>query len=178
MPEYLEEELSPATEKDIKKKLKEESKELKKPYLRISDLNGDPRKEVQILEWIDFILSKTDMNGLFDSLSYYVEMDWISKDAKNHLLTYTRHFLQKETSTTLSTVKVGGEEYKIGGEEPSGKDEKAPKTIKRAPSTNLNLEEHFQSLNYILQISNRIDEKTQKETMEKAGITEKRSSLD
>lgn len=171
MPEYLEKELSPASEEDVKKEIEKESKETKKPYLKVSDLNGDPRKEVQILEWMDFLLSKTDINGLFDSLSYYVEMEWISKNAKNQLLTYARHFLPGRKESALSTVKIGEEEYKIG-ESHNTKGNSSKVITNRPKPANLSLKEHFQSLKYILQISNRVNEEIQKEAMKKAGITE------
>jgi archaellum component FlaD/FlaE len=153
--EYYEEELSPVPKK-VKPRVT-----LEKPYLISSDLRGDPKKEVIILEWMDFLLSKTNLEGVLDALSYYVDLGWISDDVKNGILTYTRGFAR--TRKRFFEIKVGDRKYEVGEETP-------PKSAETVGAGRLDPEDHLHSLSYILELSDRVGREAREEMIKRAGL--------
>lgn len=161
MPEYLEEELSPLPSEEIGES-EEKLAHLEKPYLRVSDLEGSPEKEILTMEWIDFLLSKTDISGVLDAFSYYIEMGWIGRGVRSRLMSYARYFFQAGNEESLSEIKVGGREYKVSGEGETKAAEKG-----RNSSRELSLNDHLRSLGYLLQLSDRAGEEVQQKIMKK-----------
>ncbi len=177
MKEYLEEELEPfeGVEKEgAEEQVEAEKKPSKpgKPYLRASDLEGGPTKEVVVLEWMDFLLSKTDVEGVLNSLSHYISMGWITKGVRTNLLEYVNYFLEVGHSESFSEVKIGNKKYKFGGEEQeegtSESEGKSPRS--RGGKKKLALEDHLQSLNYILELSDSVEGEEREEALKRAGL--------
>lgn len=163
MPEYLESELSETPAKQLQK-TEEELSELEKPYLKSSDMEGSPQKEVLTLEWMDFLLSKTDMQGVLDALSYYIEMGWIGRGVRSQLMSYTRYFFQSKNENPVSEIKMGEKSYKVGG---SKSEESSNQKQGGDQPGELSLQDHIRSLGYILNLSDRADEKVRQEIMNK-----------
>lgn len=161
MPEYLEEELTPLPPERIEES-GENLEQLEKPYLRVSDLEGSPEKEVLTMEWIDFLLSKTDMRGILDAFSYYIEMGWIGRGVRSTLMSYARYFFQTEHEESLSEIKVGEREYKVSS---GGKAQTAERG--RNITDKLSLNDHLRSLGYILHLSDRAGEEIRQKIMKK-----------
>ncbi len=155
MPEYLEGQLSPLGE--------EESRpvegRVEKPYLRLSDIEGDPRKEVVIIEWMDFMFSRTNLDGVLDALSSYVELGWIDQAVRDRLLTYGKSFFMGRKKFSAE-IRVGDREYKVG----------EPQAAQEVGVRRLDVEDHLRSLSYILELSERIGEGVKEEVMKKAGL--------
>lgn len=171
MPEYLEEELSPLPSEEEQGSQEELVEvELEKPYLRSSDLEGSPQKEVLTLEWMEFLLSKTNVRGILDALSYYIEMGWIGRGVRSNLMSYVRYFFEESSSDTLSEVRMGEKSYRVSGgkNESSSAETSEPAESKRGKSTGkLSLNDHLRSLGYILKISDRAGEEVQEAIMQR-----------
>lgn len=167
MPEYLESELSDVPSQQIQES-EEKLARLEKPYLRESDLEGNPRKEVITLEWMDYLLSKTSVNGILDALSYYIEMGWIGRGVRSKLMSYTRYFLKTKQENPVSEIKMGERSYRVGEGESEEASPRSPAPERGATGTEeLTLQDHLRSLAYILQLSDRADEEIRQEIMKK-----------
>lgn len=168
---YFEDELSELPGETAPENLEVEAPSaLEKPFLRASDLGDGPRKEVVVLEWMNFLLSKNDLEGLLEVLSNYVEMGWISREVRGLLISYVGSFLDARRGI-FSEIKVGRKRFKIG--ERKSEEEKASENDKvlRYPPQSMTLKDHTKSLAYIIElVKNKVDRDTYKEIMEKAGL--------
>ncbi len=163
MTEYLESELAESPAKKIKE-TEEDLSHLEKPYLRVSDMEGGPQKEVLTLEWMDFLLSKTNLEGVLDAFSYYIEMGWIGRRVRSQLMSYTRYFFKSTDEKPVSEIKMGEKSYKVGDSE---SEESQSEKQESKETGELSLQDHMRSLGYILQLSDRADEEVRQEIMEK-----------
>ena len=166
---YYEDELSDfhkegekEVEEDLEKKKRPTSVELEKPFLKISDLEkGNPRKELVLIEWLDFLFSKNDIEDLIHVLSYYVDLGWISEDSRSRLISYTRGFMENSERNLLSRIQVGDKEYEIDG----GRKEENKQNLKPGKFTS---RDHIKSLRYIMEIiKDKIPEETYQEILDR-----------
>ncbi len=165
---YYEDELTPAEKQETTKQTKPKPTKasIKKPYLKISHLEkGDPENELVILEWLDFLLSKNTIGDLIEVLSYYVDLGWISKEVKNHLISYARGFIETTEKSSFSELQLDEKRYNLGSGISKEEESKSPK--------NLRTKDHIRSLTYILRIlKDEIPEKHLERIMERAGVKE------
>ncbi len=165
---YYEDELSEIEEEETENTTNQEKTEkrldIEKPYLRISDLKkGNLEKEIPILEWLEYLLSKKEMDGLIEVLSYYIDLGWLSKKSRNYLISYARGFDKSGKKSVFSEIQMSDEGYKLSKE---GQGE-VEETEKRK-NNSLTPKDHIKSLYYIVQI---IKEKISEEEYKR--ITEK-----
>lgn len=170
---YYEDELS-----EVPKEAEEEAfriegaapPELKRPFLEREDLEGGPQKEMVILEWLNFLLSRNDIEGLIDVLSYYVDMGWISDEVRSRMITYARSFFDALEGGSFSEIRVGEKRYRID------QGEVAPEEGAPGPDVSyrqgMDLRSHMRSLAYIMELAGeKFGEEIYKEVMERAGFS-------
>nr|AGF93528.1 protein containing Archaeal flagella protein domain protein [uncultured organism] len=134
---------------------------IEKPYLTAGNLKrGDLEKEIPTLEWLDYLLSKKEKDGLIEVLSYYIDLGWISKKARDYLMSYARGFSNRKKDKVFSEIKMNGKEYSVDKE----KEEKEQGWEKNHRSHLMSPKDHIKSLYYILKIikSDISDEKYEK----------------
>ncbi len=139
------------------------SPHLEKPYLKIGHLEkGNPKNELVLLEWLDFLFKNNDMQDFIEVLSYYVDLGWISSNVRNYLISYARGIIKNEKGDkTFSEVQMGTKKYKLNknkSQKNSEKNRKNSQIGKTKP------QHHIQSLIYILEI---LKEKIPEEEYEK-----------
>ena len=165
---FYEDELSEASEE--KKSLNNPLK-IEKPYLTAKNLKkGDLENEIPILEWLDYLLTKKEKDGLIEVLSYYIDLGWISKRARDHLMSYARGFSSRKKDKVFSEIKMNGKGYSVNKEK-----EKNEQDWEENHKSNLmSPKDHIKSLYYILKIikndiSEEKYEKVMKTVQEKIG---------
>lgn len=165
---FYEDELSEASEE--KKSLNNPLK-IEKPYLTAQNLKkGDLENEIPILEWLDYLLTKKEKDGLIEVLSYYIDLGWISKRARDHLMSYARGFSSRKKDKVFSEIKMNGKGYSVNKE----KEENEKNWEENNKSNLLSPKDHIKSLYYILKIikndiSEEKYEKVMKTVQEKIG---------
>ncbi len=88
----------------------------------LKEIPNDPERIIVIMKWLQFLIDKCGRDNLSNILDYYVDIGWISEDAKIRLVDFSH----------------GITEDNIGGESVSNKD-----------ITNLPSKDHIQSLIFI-----------------------------
>lgn len=148
---YYEDELE-----SVSKEIEEETDRIsppriEKPLLKISDLDkGDPKNELIIIKWFDFLFSGRDIDEVFDILYYYRDLRWISDDVLNRLVSYARGFARGGRSL-FSEVQMGAKGYRISrGEEGQEKLKEENKRVQGSGGGAPDV--HVRSFVFILQI--------------------------
>ncbi len=172
---YYEDELSgPLEERTLEEKTENPDSEnvkthkkaaLGKPFLKISHLKkGNPENELILLEWLNFLFSKNDMESFIETLSYYVDLGWIQREVRSYLISYARGLMKKNSNGSLTEVQMGDKKYKIG-QKPEGEKSSAPGPDEIDPN------DHIKSLVYILEIlKDQIPDDSYERILERAGV--------
>ena len=71
----------------------------------LTDVPGDPESVVVLMKWLQHLIDKCGRENLSNILDYYVDIGWISEDAKISLIDYS-HGITEETKRSETTKKV------------------------------------------------------------------------
>ena len=58
--------------------------------VRLVQVGNDPIKVLALIRWIEFLMNKVGRNNFLETLNYYVQIKWISKDVRNQMIEYAR----------------------------------------------------------------------------------------
>jgi flagellar protein FlaD len=94
----------------------------------LTKIPSDPESVIVLMKWLQFLVDKCGRSNLPDILDYYVDIDWISQDAKIDLIDYSNG---------------------ITDEGPKGEN------IARRKATDLPARDHIQSLLFIQKLKGR-----------------------
>ena len=70
----------------------------------LKDIPGDPESIIVLMKWLQYLLDKCGRDNLSNILDYYVDIGWISQDAKISLIDYS-HGITEEKRSEGSTKK-------------------------------------------------------------------------
>ena len=75
------------------------------PLLKVP---GDPESVIVVMKWLQFLIDKCGHSKLNEVLDYYVDIGWISDDAKISLLDYSSGIIEDESKS--ENIKIGASE--------------------------------------------------------------------
>jgi archaellum component FlaD/FlaE len=60
-------------------------------------ITNDPESIVVIMKWLQYLVDRVGRNNLADTLAYYVDIGWISEDARFELINYSKGITEDQT---------------------------------------------------------------------------------
>ncbi|MEF8879910.1 MAG: FlaD/FlaE family flagellar protein [Candidatus Thermoplasmatota archaeon] len=70
----------------------------------LTQIPNDPESVIVLMKWLQFLVDKCSRDNLPDVLDYYVDIGWISEEAKINLLDYSNGITEKEESKNVKGV--------------------------------------------------------------------------
>ena len=62
----------------------------------LQHIPNDPESIVVIMKWLQYLVDRLGKNNLGDALGYYVDIGWISEDARFDLLNYSKGITEEQ----------------------------------------------------------------------------------
>jgi len=66
---------------------------------------NDPESIIVLMKWLQYLIDKCGRDNLSDILDYYVDIGWISQEAKINLLDYSNGIKEEKTGDSSSTSR-------------------------------------------------------------------------
>jgi len=71
----------------------------------LTEVPGDPESVVVLMKWLQYLIDKCGRENLSNILDYYVDIGWITEDAKISLIDYS-HGITEENKKTDTTKNI------------------------------------------------------------------------
>lgn len=88
-------------------KLPDEKEETKKSWSLepLTKIPNDPESIVVLMKWLQYLIDKCGRDNLSNILDYYVDIGWISQDAKISLIEYSHGIADERKKGEQTTIK-------------------------------------------------------------------------
>ncbi|MBN1861852.1 MAG: hypothetical protein JW840_10390 [Candidatus Thermoplasmatota archaeon] len=71
----------------------------------------DPESIVVIMKWLQYLVDRIGKNNLADTLGYYVDIGWISEDARFDLINYSKGITEDPSQITTDTPQLPAKDH-------------------------------------------------------------------
>jgi len=70
-------------------------------YDPLKEVPNDPESIIVLMKWLQYLIDKCGRDNLIDILNYYVDVGWISEDAKINLIDYSHGITEEKPSDAI-----------------------------------------------------------------------------
>ena len=71
----------------------------------------DPESIVVIMKWLQYLVDKIGKNNLAETLGYYVDIGWISEDARFDLINYSKGITEEPSQITTDMPQLPAKDH-------------------------------------------------------------------
>ena len=68
----------------------------------LKEIPNDPESVIVLMKWLQYLIDKCGHNNLSNILDYYVDIGWISQNAKISLIDYSQGITDEERKTNIT----------------------------------------------------------------------------